>query len=75
MDWRDHITVDPLICHGRACVRGTRIMVSVVLDNLAAGLDVQEILRSYPSLTREAIQAAVAYASDLTRERIVALPV
>ena len=75
MDWRDHITVDPLICHGQACVRGTRIMVSVVLDNLAAGLDVQEILRSYPSLTREAIQAAVAYASDLTRERIVALPV
>jgi uncharacterized protein (DUF433 family) len=75
MDWRDHITVDPLICHGQACIRGTRIMVSVVLDNLAAGLDIQEILRSYPSLTREAIQAAVAYASDLTRERIIALPV
>lgn len=75
MDWRDHITVDPLICHGQACVRGTRIMVSVVLDNLATGLDMQEILHSYPSLTREAIQAAVAYAADLTRERIVALPV
>jgi uncharacterized protein (DUF433 family) len=74
MDWRDYITVDPLICHGQACIKGTRIMVSVVLDNLAAGLDLQEILHSYPSLTREAIQGAVAYAADLTRERIVALP-
>jgi uncharacterized protein (DUF433 family) len=74
MNWRDYITVDPLICHGKACIRGTRVMVSVVLDNLAAGLDPQEILHSYPSLTREAIQAAVAYAADLARERIVALP-
>jgi len=49
-------------------------MVSVVLDNLAAGLSPDEICASYPSLTREAIQAAVAYAAELTRERIVALP-
>jgi uncharacterized protein (DUF433 family) len=74
MDWRDYITVDPLICHGKACIKGTRVMVSVVLDNLAAGLDPQEILRSYPSLTREAIQAAVSYAADLARERVLALP-
>ena len=74
MDWQEQIVVDPTICHGKACIRGTRIMVSVVLDNLAAGLSPDEILASYPSLTRAAIQAAVGYAAELARERIVALP-
>lgn len=73
MDWREHITVDPTICHGQACVRGTRIPASVVLDNLAAGLTVEALLQSYPTLTREAIQASVAYAAELARERVVAL--
>ena len=72
MDWRELIVVDPAICHGQACMRGTRIMASVVLDNLAAGLDVEGLLKSYPSLTREGVQAAVAYAADLARERVVA---
>lgn len=49
-------------------------MVSVVLDNFAAGLNVEEILKSYPSLTREAIQAAIAYAAELTREQVIPLP-
>jgi uncharacterized protein (DUF433 family) len=49
-------------------------MVSVVLDNFAVGLSVDEILNSYPSLTREAIQAAIAYAAELTREQVVLLP-
>jgi uncharacterized protein (DUF433 family) len=71
MDWRNYITVDPMICHGQACITGTRIMVSVVLDNLADGLDVQEIIKSYPSLTKEAIQAAINYAAELTRERYI----
>lgn len=75
MNWQDYITVDPNICHGKACLKGTRIMVSVVLDNLAAGLTADEILQSYPSLTREAIQAAISYAAELARERVVALPV
>lgn len=74
MNWQDYISVDPLICHGRACIKGTRIMVSVILDNLAAGLSPVEILRSYPSLSREAIQAAIAYAAELARERLVSLP-
>jgi uncharacterized protein (DUF433 family) len=73
MDWREHITVDPAVCHGQACVRGTRIPASVVLDNLAAGLTVEEVIRSYPTLTREGIQAAVAYAAELARERVVTL--
>ena len=59
MNWRDHITVDPMICHGRACVTGTRVLVTTILDNLAAGLDVDEVIKSYPSITREYIQAAV----------------
>ncbi len=74
MNWREYITVDPKICHGKACFKNTRIMVSVVLDNLAAGLTPEDILQSYPSLTREAIQAAMAYAAELARERLVSLP-
>jgi len=74
MNWRNHITVDPKVCHGSACIKGTRIMVSVVLDNLAAGLSNEEILKSYPSLSKEAVQAAIAYAADLTKERIVKMP-
>jgi uncharacterized protein (DUF433 family) len=74
MDWRELIVVDPAVCHGQACIRGTRIMASVVLDNLAAGLDVEGLLKSYPSLSKQAVQAAVAYAADLARERVVATP-
>ena len=74
MNWREHITVDPGVCHGQACFTGTRVLVSVVLDNLAAGIPVEEILTSYPSLTRESVQAAIAYAAELARERIVSLP-
>ena len=73
MHWPDYIATDPVVCHGRACIKGTRIMVSVVLDNLAAGLTPDEIIRSYPSLDRAAIQAAIAYAAELARERVVPL--
>ena len=75
MNWREHITVDPTVCHGKACIGGTRVMVSVVLDNLAAGIDVDELLKSYPSLSRESVMAAMAYAADLTRDRTVDLTV
>ena len=71
MKWQDYVTVDPAVCHGKACMKGTRIMVSVVLDNLAAGLADDEIIQSYPSLSREAIHAAIAYAAELARERII----
>jgi uncharacterized protein (DUF433 family) len=74
MDWRDHITVDPDVCHGKACIKGTRIMVSIVLDNLAAGLEPDEIVRAYPSLTLDAVRAAITYAAELARERVVAIP-
>jgi len=74
MDWQNYITVDPNVCHGQACLKGTRIMVSVVLDNLAAGLTPDEIIKSYPSLTREAIRATMIYAAELARERVLLLP-
>lgn len=74
MNWQARISVDPLVCHGQACVAGTRIPVSVVLDNLAAGVERADILSSYPSLADADIQASIAYAAELARERIVPLP-
>lgn len=71
MKWQERISTNPLICHGKTCIKGTRIMVSVVLDNLAAGVSTAEILQSYPSLSAEDIQAAIAYAAELARERII----
>ncbi len=73
MNWRDRITVSPSVCHGKACIKGTRIMASVILDNLAAGITHEEILKSYPSITAEDIQAVIAYAAELARERVVFL--
>jgi len=73
MKWQDRITVDPHVCHGKACIQGTRVMVSVILDNLAAGVSRDEILRSYPSLQDQDIDASIAYAAELARERIVPL--
>ena len=71
MKWQDYIVIDPEICHGRACIRGIRVMVSVILDNVAAGSSTTEIIKNYPSITPEAIQAAIAYAAELARERVV----
>lgn len=73
MNWQDRITVDPRVCHGKACIRGTRVMVSVILDNLAANVPPEEIVRSYPTLRPEDVQAAIAYAADLARERVIPL--
>jgi len=62
------ISVDPDICHGKPCIRGTRIMVTVILDNLAEGLSPAEIVAEYPPLNIEDVQAAIAYAAMLARE-------
>lgn len=74
MSWRERISVDPSVCHGKASIAGTRVMVSVILDNLAHGLSTDEILKSYPSLAVEDIQAALAYAAELASERTVRIP-
>ncbi len=73
MDWRKYISSDPQICGGEACIKGTRIPVSVVLDNLADGLEVAEIVQSYPSLTEQSVRAAIAYAAELSHERFLAI--
>ena len=71
MDWRERISIDPAVCHGQACIKGTRIAVAVVLDDLAAGLSADEIGASYPPLRVEDVRAATAYAAELARERII----
>jgi uncharacterized protein (DUF433 family) len=73
-NWKERVSVNPAVCHGKACVRGTRIMVSVILDNIAAGVDRADLLASYPSLKPPDIDAALAYAAELAREGTVELP-
>jgi uncharacterized protein (DUF433 family) len=70
MNWQERISVDPDICHGKACIRGTRVMVSVILDNLAAGESMEEIARGY-HLEPADIDAAVQYAADLASETVI----
>ena len=67
-NWEQRIVSNPQVCHGKTCVRGTRIMVSVILDNLAEGLSPDEIVVEYPPLTLDDVRAAIAYAATLTRE-------
>jgi uncharacterized protein (DUF433 family) len=74
MNWKSYITADPEIMHGAVCFRGTRIPVSVILDNLASGETASAILDEYPTLMPEHIPAAIGYAAELARERIVSVP-
>jgi len=72
MNWRERISIDPKICHGKACVKSTRVTVSVILDNLAEGESYESIMSGY-HVKQEDIQAAIAYAADLAEERHVSL--
>ena len=65
------ISIDPNICFGKPCIRGTRIWVSLIIETLAAGASEAEILENYPSLAPEDIKAALAYAAEVTRERVI----
>ena len=67
------IVVDPGICFGKPVIRGTRIWVSLIVENLAEGLTEDDLLAAYPQLTREDVRAALAYAAELTRERVLPL--
>jgi uncharacterized protein (DUF433 family) len=67
-NWNQRITTQPDICHGKPCIRGTRIMVSVILDNLADGLTPDQIVEEYPPLTVDDVRAAISHAAALTRE-------
>ncbi len=68
------IWIDPARCGGRPCIRGHRIWVSLILDQLAVGYSMEDILSNYPGLSREDIQACIAYGSEMARERYVDIP-
>ncbi|MDP2209768.1 MAG: DUF433 domain-containing protein [Bacteroidota bacterium] len=68
------ISIDPNICFGKPCIRGTRIWVSLILDFLSNGMTIEEIIEEYPHLKKEDIQAAIAYGAEMSRERYVELP-
>jgi uncharacterized protein (DUF433 family) len=70
----ERISVDPNVCFGKPCIRGTRIWVSLLLDLLASGMSIEELLEEYPQLTEEDIRAAIAYGAEMTRERYVDIP-
>jgi uncharacterized protein (DUF433 family) len=70
----DRIVIDPRICGGKPCIKGTRIWVSLVLDFLADGLPEAELLVEYRQLTHDDVLAAIAYGAEMTRERIVPVP-
>lgn len=71
----DRISINPGICHGQPCVKGTRIMVWLVVQYLAHGDSVEDLLAAYPSLTREDVQSCLAYAAEMTRERVLPVEV
>ena len=75
MFFKKRITANPKIMHGKPCIRGTRIPVYLILELLAAGDTVEEILKSYPSLKKEDIRAAIEYAAETTKEEIVPLKI
>jgi uncharacterized protein (DUF433 family) len=68
------ITIDPRICAGKPCIKGTRIWVSLVLDFLAEGMTEAELLAEYPGLTHEDVLAAIAYGAEVARERVIPVP-
>jgi uncharacterized protein (DUF433 family) len=67
-EWTERIIADPNVCHGKPCIKGTRIMVAVILDNLADGMTTEEIVAQYPPLTLDDVRAAIGYAAALARE-------
>jgi uncharacterized protein (DUF433 family) len=74
MNWQERIAINPSICHGKPCIKGTRIWVSLILDFLANGDSFETILAEYPHLTREDVQACIAYGSEAVRERYIPVP-
>jgi uncharacterized protein (DUF433 family) len=65
------ISVNPELCFGKPCIRGHRIWVSLVLDLLAGGMSINEVLEQYPQLQKEDILACIAYGAEMSRERYV----
>ncbi|MCK4392696.1 DUF433 domain-containing protein [Candidatus Bipolaricaulota bacterium] len=71
MEWKERISIDPNVCHGKPCIKGIRIMVWIIVGCLANGDTIEDVLEAYPSLSREDALAALAYAAEMTREKII----
>ncbi len=74
MKWQERIRIDPRICHGKPCIKGTRIWVSLILDLLAAGETIESVVAEYPQVTRDDVLACIAYGAEMARERFVPIP-
>jgi uncharacterized protein (DUF433 family) len=74
-NWKDRISVDPRICHGQACIRGTRIMVWLLVELVANGESFERILEGYPTIERADLFAALKYASYLSKEHVIPIKV
>ena len=74
MNWQERISIKPSVCHGKPCIKGTRIWVSLILDFLANGDSFDGILKAYPHLSRKDIQACIAYGAEAARERFIPVP-
>ena len=74
-NWRERINIDPKVCHGKPCIKGTRIWVSLIVENLADGATEDEIQKAYPAITKDDIKAALAYAAEMASERYVDIPI
>jgi uncharacterized protein (DUF433 family) len=70
----ERISIDPRICAGKPCIKGTRIWVSLILDFLADDMTEAELLAEYPGLTHEDVLAAIAYGAEAARERVIPIP-
>lgn len=74
-DLLTRISIDPNICFGKPCIKGHRIWVSLILDYLASGMSISDILKEYPGLEEKDVLACIAYGAEMSRERYIELPV
>lgn len=71
IDWKKFVVIDPKIHHGEPCIKGTRVPVAMLVGSIADGMTIEEVMKEYPQITREAVQAALAYAADVLRQEII----
>lgn len=69
--WQNFVTIDPEIHHGEPCIKGTRVPVAMLVGSIADCMTIEEVVNEYPQITREAVQAALAYAADVIRQEIL----
>lgn len=71
INWKNFVAIDPEIHHGEPCIKGTRVPVAMLVGSIADGMTIEEVMKEYPQVTREAVRAALAYAADVLRREII----